>query len=339
MQFSNDDIDRGGLTMSTGAWHPDPSGRHQYRWWDGEHWTTTVSDDGVTHDESPHQIEPPPAPLAAAAATSLPLPDVTTRVAPVATSVVASSAPSELVASNAPPSPETPAPGGSDRRPLIIVLAAVAALLVAGAAVFIATRNGGDSGSGSGGSFQEVSGELTEDGDYLSLEVTLDQGQAFRFRVEPGPDLDSELFIAVDESTAVDIATVIYPAYGADAAEVASDAEELADLLFTPGSEALRPGAIQTSFADSSVISMRDPGFEGEPDADVFVALASGTFTVVAQSYDGDGSARFMVEVWDDMVDMDQLLASLETDPDAFFETIPWFNEAAFFEDEAPYTP
>jgi hypothetical protein len=213
----------------------------------------------------------------------------------------------------------------------------VAALLVAGAAVFVATR--GDSESGSGGSFQEVSGELTEDGDYLSLEVTLNEGQAFRFRVEPGPDLDSELFIAVDESTAVDIATVIYPAYGADAAEAASDAEEFADLLFTPGSEAFRPGAVQTSFADSSVISMQDPGYEGEPDADFFVALASGTFTVVAQSYGGDGSARFMVEVWDNMVDMDQLLASLETDPDAFFDTIPWLSEPAFFEDEAPYTP
>ena len=326
--------------MSTAAWHPDPSGRHQYRWWDGEHWTTTVSDDGVTCDESPHRIEPPPAPTAAAAATSLPLPDITTRVAPVAASVVASSAAFEpAAASNAPSPQKTPAPASRNQQPLIIVLAAVAALLVAGAGVFVAMRNDGGSGSGSGGSFQEVSGELTEDGDYLSLEVTLDQGQAFRFRVEPDPDLDSELFIAVDESTAFDIATVLYPAYGEDVAEVASDAEEFADLLFTPGSEAFRPGAIQTSFADSSVISMQDPGFEGEPDADVFVALASGTFTVVAQSYGGDGSARFMVEVWDDMVDMDQLLASLETDPDAFFETIPWFNEPAFFEDEAPYTP
>ena len=119
---------------------------------------------------------------------------------------------------------------------------------------------------------------------HLSLEVTLDQGQAFRFRVEPGPDLDSELFIAVDESTALDIATAIYPAYEAVEADMVSGAEEFADLLFTPGSEAFRPGAVQTSFADSSVISMNDPGFEGEPDSDFFVALASGTFTVVVQS-------------------------------------------------------
>ena len=29
-------------------WHPDPTGRHQYRYWDGSDWTDNVSDSGVT---------------------------------------------------------------------------------------------------------------------------------------------------------------------------------------------------------------------------------------------------------------------------------------------------
>ena len=29
-----------------GAWHPDPSGRHELRWWDGARWTDAVSDHG-----------------------------------------------------------------------------------------------------------------------------------------------------------------------------------------------------------------------------------------------------------------------------------------------------
>jgi hypothetical protein len=29
-----------------GAWHPDPSGRHELRWWDGARWTDAVSDRG-----------------------------------------------------------------------------------------------------------------------------------------------------------------------------------------------------------------------------------------------------------------------------------------------------
>jgi hypothetical protein len=38
---------------SPAAWHPDPSGRHQYRWWDGSTWTSSVSDDGVVTQDGP----------------------------------------------------------------------------------------------------------------------------------------------------------------------------------------------------------------------------------------------------------------------------------------------
>src|SRR5438045_3227866 len=30
------------------SWQPDPTGRHQYRWWDGAGWTESVADDGRT---------------------------------------------------------------------------------------------------------------------------------------------------------------------------------------------------------------------------------------------------------------------------------------------------
>ena len=33
---------------SGGAWHPDPTGRHQHRWWDGTQWTDQVADGGVS---------------------------------------------------------------------------------------------------------------------------------------------------------------------------------------------------------------------------------------------------------------------------------------------------
>jgi Protein of unknown function (DUF2510) len=34
-------------------WHPDPSGRHQLRYWDGSDWTAHVSDDGVVTRDPP----------------------------------------------------------------------------------------------------------------------------------------------------------------------------------------------------------------------------------------------------------------------------------------------
>ena len=33
--------------MSVSSWEPDPTGRHQYRWWDGERWTDQAADNGV----------------------------------------------------------------------------------------------------------------------------------------------------------------------------------------------------------------------------------------------------------------------------------------------------
>jgi hypothetical protein len=33
------------------GWNPDPSGRHQHRYWDGARWTASVADNGVTTED------------------------------------------------------------------------------------------------------------------------------------------------------------------------------------------------------------------------------------------------------------------------------------------------
>jgi hypothetical protein len=41
------------------GWHPDPGGRHEYRYWDGTTWTDDVSDGGVTaKDPLPASTDP-----------------------------------------------------------------------------------------------------------------------------------------------------------------------------------------------------------------------------------------------------------------------------------------
>jgi hypothetical protein len=42
-------------THTTGGWYADPTGRHQYRYWDGFAWTSSVSDGGVRSDDMPVQ--------------------------------------------------------------------------------------------------------------------------------------------------------------------------------------------------------------------------------------------------------------------------------------------
>src|SRR5680860_194555 len=40
-------------------WHPDPTGRHEHRYWDGAAWTDHVSDQGVTGTDPVDAPAPP----------------------------------------------------------------------------------------------------------------------------------------------------------------------------------------------------------------------------------------------------------------------------------------
>lgn len=38
-------------SQSEARWHPDPQGRHQFRYWNGRKWTSQVSDNGIVSDD------------------------------------------------------------------------------------------------------------------------------------------------------------------------------------------------------------------------------------------------------------------------------------------------
>jgi Protein of unknown function (DUF2510) len=40
-----------GAGQAPPGWNPDPTGRHQHRWWDGQRWTSAVADHGVPADD------------------------------------------------------------------------------------------------------------------------------------------------------------------------------------------------------------------------------------------------------------------------------------------------
>ncbi len=41
------------------GWYPDPTGRHEQRYWDGRHWSHRVSDEGVRGDDPLYPVEDP----------------------------------------------------------------------------------------------------------------------------------------------------------------------------------------------------------------------------------------------------------------------------------------
>ena len=53
--------------MTAAAWHPDPTGRHELRYWDGTQWSEHVSDGGV---QSVSPLTPPEEPTAQSSADS-----------------------------------------------------------------------------------------------------------------------------------------------------------------------------------------------------------------------------------------------------------------------------
>lgn len=54
------------MTSRPQTWLPDPSGRHELRWWDGGEWTEHVSDQNTAGTDTPEAVFPPPPPSAAA---------------------------------------------------------------------------------------------------------------------------------------------------------------------------------------------------------------------------------------------------------------------------------
>ena len=45
------------------GWYPDPNRRHELRWFDGEHWTTSVMDGGQAGQNDPSPLAAPGAPV------------------------------------------------------------------------------------------------------------------------------------------------------------------------------------------------------------------------------------------------------------------------------------
>ena len=50
------------MSTTPAAWHPDPTGRHQHRYWNGTGWTDHVSDNGITGTDPVHAPQVPQAP-------------------------------------------------------------------------------------------------------------------------------------------------------------------------------------------------------------------------------------------------------------------------------------
>ncbi|HNJ98893.1 MAG TPA: DUF2510 domain-containing protein [Ilumatobacteraceae bacterium] len=151
------------MSGTQGGWHPDPYGRHQLRWWDGQQWTSQVSDQGVVRDENaPAQPAPPPMPPQQPVYQAPPqqpqYQQPQYQQAPPQYQQPQYQQPVQQVAVQPNPS------SGSNKR-TIIAVAAVVVLVAIGAIVYV-TSQSKDEGQqvGPGGSAATTLPNLSEDG-------------------------------------------------------------------------------------------------------------------------------------------------------------------------------
>jgi Protein of unknown function (DUF2510) len=147
------------------GWHPDPTTRHQYRYWDGARWTDDVADGGVA---STDPLGDPPLmasdPTAPAEATYAPGADTTqqadaTRQYP-GVQQADPSAPyyGDYYGSAPPPS----APGRKGPPAGLIAALAVLAVALIGGLVYFLVRDDGDGSSGNGTEISDENSTTTE---------------------------------------------------------------------------------------------------------------------------------------------------------------------------------
>jgi Protein of unknown function (DUF2510) len=191
-------LDKDGSSMNSPApgWHPDPTSRHQYRYWDGARWTDDVADGGVASTD-PLGEGPP-----AAADPNPTASDPTERVDPTRQYPVAGQQPTATSppyygdydgTGEAPPPPARKGPPAG----LIAALAVLAVALIGGLVYFLVR----DDDDGSGDNAAEVSdadsttteGENPDGGDSGSSDSgSGDSGDSGSSDTTVPDDIDSE---------------------------------------------------------------------------------------------------------------------------------------------------
>lgn len=294
------------------AWLPDPSGRHQLRWWDGGAFTDRVANDGVTAiDPGPAPAPAPPSP-----APVPPAPSESVWAAPSSAPGWAappspSPSPSSWAAPGLAPTPYAPPaapPPPRSKVPLVVAGLALVALLGGAAVVFVLGRDDGTSGTGT------FDGAIDDDAPAGRHGVGLRGPAAITIVVEPDADLDAVVGIVVS-------------------AEDADRIDELYDDLGGAGvlelDEAFRDtelDRVDGLDANGQVVFRIDADFAGEEetillalpfDVDFDVVVApfepgeeSGSYEIVIESFpidveaDADGE-----EVLDAVLDNDDIPA------------------------------
>lgn len=310
--------------MTSASWQPDPTGRNQFRWWDGASWTDHVSNNGAA---SVDPLQPPAAPQVQAPVA----------VAPAAAPAPAP-APTMVNPAAGAPFTATATAGSAKSGPTWWKIALPVLAVVAVGAVLFTVIGGGDDEPSNPLGVTEV--ELKKADEVTVLKFSLKRGEIIRFRVEADEDSNPAVaMVAVDDATSDEFATEFFDVIKDEVGDFITDPDDLfsdiddefSDVDLSPLGSAKRNVALASTFEfDDGVV------------ADVFPAFVDGDYLLVVASEDGEeplGKVRIIVEQRDgiiddatmsDFSDLDELFSDGDND---------FFSDEAFFTDNDPFTP
>lgn len=318
----------------SGSWQPDPTGRHQYRWWDGERWTDNVSDAGQT---SVDPVGAPPEESAAGAGAG-PAGEPTAAMPPVAPVPPpgAGAGPQPGMTAGGPPAggppPSGAQEGGGPNKGLIAVIAVVVAALIGGGAFLLLGGDDDDdvTTSGTTTSTSELAASTTSSTPATTTAVPTTTTAATTTTGgptttvadgEPWPGSETGSFGA-GEASFFDVDLETGQAFRYRAREVPGTESDLVISVVAPVDQLLPAAASSTSptfsgideaglrsiFSisapwladDQLIVYQTDSNFAGTPEADWFFGLYDGTVQLAVSEYeDGPGEFELQIEPGD----------------------------------------
>lgn len=307
------------------AWHVDPSGRHQYRWWDGSAYTDQVADDGVTTTDpeaasasAPIPSEPEPEPTVSE--PTAPEPKSIPPISPVppvpsgphigpppAFEATPGSMPTPI-GSPADPTLAPSATSSKSKAPMAIVgLLVVVAVIVVGFLVVGGSDGGGNSGTG------ELEGTVGDGDEAAGIhDVSVSGPVALTIELDPDDDLDAVIGLVVTDDDADRIEDV-YRDLGAPGAVDLDEAFSAVDF-----------DDLEDRLDGDQVVLRTDVGFAGDTEEVLLVVPFDVDLQVVVGPFEEDEAAEGDYELTIEAYDLDaeaddeaeDLLEAVEDDDD-----------------------
>lgn len=244
--------------MAAPGWHPDPFGRHEHRFFDGDRWTEQVADQGATATDPVTPTDQAPSP---------------------------GDVPS--------PSGAVGAPGeGRRAKPLLLVgVGVLAAVIVAVVAVLLI--RGDDSSTGDGDFSLTVN-----DDEAAVHELNLDAGDALYIRVEgrgvrAALGVDEATFERLRETSFYDSSEL----EGAYSEAESFYSEDFTDLVGDSGADTDEPVQDYPGFGGAVLSNLFPSEGSGVQEDLLFAVPVTGTYSVLLIADDGEEDAELSVRV------------------------------------------